>query len=161
MSLKKVISGGQTGADRAALIAAKRRGFQTGGYMPRGFMTSEGPNPALAKEFGLLEHPGGYRERTWANVAMADATLRFAQRWSSPGEICTLNALRHYHKPYRDINLADGPGWDEIAEWLANSRVTVLNVAGNSERTCPGISEFVIDYMIEMLNVLRKRTSCT
>ena len=54
---EKVISGGQTGADQAGLIAAEKAGITTGGWMPKGFRTLDGPNPGLAARFGLREHP--------------------------------------------------------------------------------------------------------
>ena len=53
--LSKIISGGQTGADRAGLEVAKRLGYETGGTVPRGYKTSTGPDPTL-KEFGVVEH---------------------------------------------------------------------------------------------------------
>ena len=76
--LHKVISGGQTGSDQAGLIAAARFGIATGGWMPRGFETADGPNPRLAERFGLREHTGGYVERTSTNVRDSDGTIRIA-----------------------------------------------------------------------------------
>jgi hypothetical protein len=57
--LQKVISGGQTGTDQADLIAVTRFGIATGGWMPRGFQTADGPNLQLAERYGLREHTGG------------------------------------------------------------------------------------------------------
>ena len=74
MIIEKVISGGQTGADRAGLIAAKKCGIQTGGYIPKGFKTELGSEPNLANEFGLVEFGITYPVRTLANVEQADAT---------------------------------------------------------------------------------------
>src|SRR5262245_37269304 len=73
-----VVSGGQTGADQAGLIAARRFGIPTGGWMPKGFLTTTGPAPDLAREFGLREHSGGYADRTEANLRLPAGTLRFA-----------------------------------------------------------------------------------
>lgn len=52
MTLRRVISGGQCGVDVAALRAAKRAGLQTGGTMPRGWRTLDGPRPEYAAEYG-------------------------------------------------------------------------------------------------------------
>ncbi len=65
----KVISGEQTGADQAGLRAAKACGIATGGMMPKGFRTLDGPDKALAEEFGLREHTSpSYNMRTSANA---------------------------------------------------------------------------------------------
>lgn len=72
----KVISGGQTGVDQSALVAASYFGFATGGLMPKGFATEKGPNPELAKRFGLTESESPhYDHRTRENVRVADAII--------------------------------------------------------------------------------------
>ena len=53
--VRKIISGGQTGADQAGLAVAKRLGIPTGGFVPKGFLTEAGPRPDLAAEYGLEE----------------------------------------------------------------------------------------------------------
>jgi predicted Rossmann-fold nucleotide-binding protein len=71
----RVVSGGQTGVDQAALRAARAAGFETGGFAPQGWATEAGPAPWLA-EYGLVEcRVGGYPARTFENVRVADATL--------------------------------------------------------------------------------------
>ena len=78
---EKVISGGQTRADQAGLIAAARFGIATGGWMPKGCRTLAGPNPELAARFGLREHPSeDYPPRTELNVLRSSGTL-----WFGPG----------------------------------------------------------------------------
>ena len=149
---QQVVSGGQTGADQAGLIAARRFGIPTGGWMPQGFLTTTGPAPDLARAFGLQEHPGGYADRTEANVRLADGTLRFAASFETPGEKCTLKWLRPHGKPYLDIDRADPPPVGEVAAWIKRHNIRVLNVAGNVEprskkARASGITEFVIDYL--------------
>src|SRR3989338_2032377 len=87
--LEKIISGGQTGADRAALRAAKALGFATGGMAPPNYRTSAGYDRALATEYGLSQFVGksvsaaaGYIARSRHNVDAADATLAFRVRSS-------------------------------------------------------------------------------
>ena len=80
---RKVISGGQTGADQAGLVVARRFGIPTAGWMPRGWKTSAEPNPHLGREYGLREHTGDYAERTAANVRDSDGTIRFAGSFRS------------------------------------------------------------------------------
>jgi len=156
---QRVISGGQTGADQAGLIAARRFGIATGGWMPKGFLTSTGPAPELAREFGLREHPGNYADRTETNVRLADGTLRFAASFETLGEKCTLKWLRHHRKPFMDIDLATPPPVEEVAAWIKRHNVKVLNVAGNVEpkskkAKTSGITEFVIDYLCRVFLAL-------
>lgn len=156
---ERVISGGQTGADQAGLAAAKMCCIPTGGWMPKGFLTSSGPDPDLAREFGLKEHAGGYSDRTGANVRDSDATIRFAASFQTYGERCTLRWLLQFGKPYLDVNVAAPPPPRKVADWLAANRVRVLNVAGNSEpkskrAKAVGITAFVAAYLVEVFTLL-------
>ena len=72
--LSKVISGGQTGADLAALVAAQAVGLETGGTAPERYMTENGESPQLGRAYGLVAE-GTYSSRTKKNVDDADATL--------------------------------------------------------------------------------------
>ena len=100
----KVISGGQIGADIAALRAAKKLGIETGGWMPKGFRTKEGGKWEYADEYSMKEtSTRDYPTRTGLNVAESDGTLRFAYNWNSRGERATLRCLQKYEKPYYNI----------------------------------------------------------
>jgi len=76
----KVISGGQTVADQAGLIATRRFGIPTGGWMPNGFETADGPNPQLARKYRLREHRSGNAERTATNWRDSDGTIHLARK---------------------------------------------------------------------------------
>jgi hypothetical protein len=89
--------------------------------MPKGFRTSIGPAPDLARAFGLQEHSGGYADRTEANVRLADGTLRLAASFETPGEKCTLKWLLHHGRPYLDIDRADPPPVEEVAAWTSGT----------------------------------------
>ncbi len=92
--LTKVISGGQTGVDIAALRAAKAVGLETGGWMPMGFKTEAGPRPEYADLYGMRETDStGYPDRTERNVEWADCTILFALRMDSPGAKATEKAV--------------------------------------------------------------------
>ena len=134
MILKKVISGGQTGADQAGLAAAKSYDILTGGFAPKNFMTSSGANATLKYAYGLEEIEGSYKERTRMNVEAADATIRLAIDFDSPGEKCTLNAIKDYNKPYYDVNLLNAPAHtSEVVAWILEGKFEILNIAGNSQ----------------------------
>lgn len=156
MLLERVISGGQTGADRAALIAARAAGIPTGGWMPAGFLAHDGNHPHFAELFGMRETASAnYQPRTALNVKEADATLRFATVWGSPGEVLTLSLCREHGKPHLDVNPWGGEvNPEEVARWIAATGARVLNVAGNSERTSPGIQESVVEFLGEVFALL-------
>ena len=156
--LIKIVSGGQTGVDVAALRAARGLGIATGGWAPRGWATLDGPAPWLA-DYGLVEHAlSGYAPRTEANVRDSDATLRLAADFLSPGEKLTIAMVDRHKKPHADVVMVadrihggyrvtaivvdgarrfDARSRDALVAWVRRYRV--INVAGNSERTAPGI----------------------
>jgi predicted Rossmann-fold nucleotide-binding protein len=78
LAIELVIGGGQTGADQAGWRAAHAAGIPTGGSMPRGFLTVQGPRPEFAATFGAVElEAPDYPPRTRANVRDSDGTLIF------------------------------------------------------------------------------------
>jgi hypothetical protein len=154
--IEKVISGGQVGADIAALRAASRLGIPTGGWCPAGWRTLAGPNKAL-RGLGLREHPSPkYPPRTFANVRDSDATIRIASTFDSAGEKCTLRAIRQYGKPYHDIPLFYRKGWRVSSNTVRDARafleehdVRTLNVAGNASANLEVAVEIVMTKVLE------------
>lgn len=156
MILERVISGGQTGADRGGLAAAKAAGIPTGGWMPRGFLALDGLRPEFAGLYGVREHSSHrYPPRTERNVKESAGTLRFATDWDSPGEVLTLRVCEKHGKPHRAVTPGDGTTAAVVAAWITANRIRVLNVAGNTERTSPGIEAFVAGFLAEVFRVLR------
>lgn len=159
MTLVRVISGGQTGVDQAALRAARRLGIATGGWAPHGYKTLRGCERELLAGFGLVEHESAaYPPRTEANVRDSDATLRIAADFSSPGERCTKSAIERLRKHCLNIHashLGGGPRvlrqCEHLRNWLRHHNVQVLNVAGNSEETAPGIGALAEEFLLEAL----------
>lgn len=155
--LEKVISGGQTGADRGALVAAKAAGLQTGGWMPLGFTAKDGSHPEFAAQYGIKEHHSpNYPPRTRNNIKESDGTIRFASNWNHPGEKVTLRYLKELHKPHIDVDINSPNAWtpDDIVTWLKLKKIKILNVAGNSEITSPGIQTFVASFMMQVFDKL-------
>ena len=133
----KIISGGQTGADRTALEIARELGIETGGYAPLGWKTDEGPDPSLA-EFGLQQcNFPSYRIRTRLNVQASHGTVIFGDT-ESPGCTCTINDCLVYERPY-----IENPTVKELVDWMCLGQIAILNVAGNRRRTNPQICELV------------------
>jgi hypothetical protein len=149
--IEKIISGGQIGADNAGLIAAEILKIPTGGFAPKNYMTMRGSNPLL-KKYGLIEIDGGYRKRTWMNVEYSDGTIRFATNFHSPGEICTMNAIKNYKRPHIDVPMDKFTGKienpDEIRDavivWINTHNIKILNVAGNTGADEKEIVDFLI-----------------
>jgi len=135
--LYKIISGGQAGADIAGIKVGLDLGLQTGGHAPLGYRTKFGNKVGL-KKYGLIEHSSPeYKPRTYLNVKNSDATIRFATNFNSGGEICTLNAIHKYNKPYFDIDLNE---WGnilifDVMDFFHKNNVGILNVAGNAGKT--------------------------
>lgn len=154
MILRKIISGGQTGADQGGLRAGRALGLETGGWVPRGWLTLDGPAPWLAG-YGCVEAPTSeYAPRTEMNVRDSDATIRFALDLSTPGERCTLRAIEKYGKPFTDVTWVDltmvpaNQVATRLAIFLRQHCVAVLNVAGNSDRRAPGIEWAVVRLLV-------------
>jgi hypothetical protein len=150
----KIISGGQSGTDQAALRAAKVAGLPTGGFATKGWLTEDGPAPWLS-EFGLVETADtSYPSRTRRNVAESDGTLIFDAVCSS-GTALAHRECERQRKPFRCI-LLDKPAKGkpaglsvsaippkEIADWIKEEKIRVLNIGGNRESKCPGIGVLV------------------
>ena len=151
--LEKICSGGQNGADQAGLRAAKSVGLKTGGWIPNNCKTLDGPRFDLLLEFGLTEHASPlYPPRTEANVCTSDATIRFASNFNSAGERCTKRAIKWFKKPYLDVDINDPLPIEEVVKWIKDNDFKILNIAGNSEDTSPGIGKFVEDYLKEVFS---------
>lgn len=138
--LVKLISGGQTGVDRGALDAALDRGFSCGGACPRGRRAEDGVIP---DRYPLTElGSANYITRTRRNVADADATLILARGALTGGTAATAAHARTLGRPCLVVDMEDGTPADiarRIADWLDETGVEVLNVAGPRESSHPGI----------------------
>lgn len=153
--LTKIISGGQTGADRAALITAKSVGLQTGGTMPKGFIAHDGCHPEFAELYNIKEDSSStYAPRTFKNACEADGTIRFAADFTTAGEQLTLIAATASKKPHFDIDVLGDTSPEQLVEWIIANNIQTLNVAGNSEKSAPGIGEFVNHFLLEVFRQL-------
>ncbi len=137
MRLKKVISGGQTGVDIAALRAAADANLETGGSIPKGFLTERGCDPSL-KNFGLVETPStSYVPRTENNVKNSDATLWYGNMTSRGGQLTRRMCDKH-GKAFVIINNDTS---QSVFELIRDRGYKTINVAGNRESVSPGIEK--------------------
>jgi hypothetical protein len=141
MTILKIISGGQTGVDIAALRAARAENYATGGTCPKGWRTEAGPQPDLLRSFGLFEHESEeYPARTRANVEESDCTLIISDVMDG-GSQHTAELCVQLRKPFLPVMRANiGPGGeDDVIAWFHAVPHEILNVAGNRESKSPGI----------------------
>lgn len=124
--------------------------METGGWMPRGWATETGPRPDFQQMYNMMEHWGGYPERTRANVRDSKATITFGNA-NEPGTRKTIR-LCHDFRPYIHVLYPQciRPVWI-INEFLNRYRPTVLNIAGNRESVNPGINAWVRNILMEAL----------
>jgi hypothetical protein len=133
----KVVSGGQTGVDRAALDAARALGLPCGGWCPRGRLAEDGP---IDTGYPLAETPGAdYAQRTEWNVRDSDGTLVLARGRPSGGTALTIALARRLGRPLLVVHLERDPSADEARRWIEARGIGVLNVAGPRESQRPGV----------------------
>jgi hypothetical protein len=152
--LEKIISGGQTGADQAAWRAAQAFGIATGGAMPQGFLTEDGPRPEFAERFGAVALPTEVAEaRTIQNVVHSDATLWFGDTTTS-GAHATVGVCQPHGKPC--MVLYPGASFEpsHVVSWIGEGQFKTLNVAGNRESHAPGIGELVYQFLCDVFSQL-------
>jgi len=139
--LERIVSGGQTGADRAALDWAIEREIAHGGWCPRGRRAEDG---RIGLHYSLRETPSrDYQQRTHWNVRDSDGTLIISRTAElSGGSAYTARCAERLGKPWRHIH----PGADSVENitgFLDQHRIRTLNVAGPRVSTDPGICEYV------------------
>jgi len=150
-----IISGGQTGADRAALDFAIAHGIPHGGWCPKGRRAEDG---SLDARYQMRETESkDYRQRTRRNVADSDATLILNLGELANGSLATRHFAERVNKPVRVVALDAGDLATEAArvhEWLADNAIAVLNVAGPRESKRPGIYRNGLAFL-ELLHAAR------
>jgi len=154
---EKIISGGQTGVDRAALDAALKLGLPCGGWCPKGRRAEDGRIPDC---YPLEETSSAdYRVRTELNVTDSDGTLILT--WGPPmgGTALTLNLARRTHKPFLVVDLIRGESPAEVWVWARAKKILILNVAGPRESEAPGVYVQAFSFLHEVLANVPKNSS--
>jgi hypothetical protein len=139
--IEGIVSGGQTGVDRAALDAALVLGLPCGGWCPRGRRAEDGP---LDPRYPLRETPSShYPERTEWNVRDSDGTLILTRGPARGGTALTIALARRLGRPHLVLDLAAHPRPDpaKVTLWADAHHIATLNVAGPRESQHPGIQD--------------------
>ena len=135
--LDKIISGGQTGVDRAALDVALALGLPVGGWCPKGRRAEDGRIP---DRYPLTETPErNYQTRTRRNIEDADGTLILNLGALDGGTALTVAHARQIGKPCLIVALEEGIEPATFQDWLAAHPITVLTIAGPRESKRPGV----------------------
>lgn len=127
--LRKIISGGQTGADRIGLDFALAEGYEVGGFCPKGRRAEDGRVP---DKYPLIEtHSSFYSVPTKLNVDLGDATVIIINKLLTPGSAQTRAMAEKAHKPVHILDTADDHAKIKLFEFLTRHDPEVLTVAGS------------------------------
>ncbi len=149
--IDKIISGGQTGADRAALDWAIRHHISHEGWCPKGRRAEDG---VISDCYNLKETPQrNYRQRTKWNVRDSDATLIVTLgRKLTGGSLLTAHQAMKRGRPW--LHVCPSEDWkSKLTEFLNQHQIHILNVAGPRDSTAPGIGSFVEQVLDELVPV--------
>ena len=152
MPITRVISGGQTGPDRAALDVALQLGLACGGWCPRGRAAEDGPIDA---RYPLKETAGADpAERNRRNVGDADGTLILAGGELTGGTALTRRVAVELGKPHLVIDpscASTAEAVRQVRRWIEEQGIAVLNIAGPRESDSPGIYERARSLLLALL----------
>ena len=152
----KIISGGQTGVDRAALDAAMKHGIECGGWCPAGRLDEFGriPDRYPVKE---LEH-GGFEDRTRTNVRDSAATVVIYSGELRGGTAQTVQFCIEQEKPHQLIDAAQVSAQDATnlaLDLVRKHKIDILNVAGPRQSEWPG----GYDYAFRVMDIFLTRSA--
>lgn len=147
--IKKIISGGQTGVDRAALDIALELGIPCGGWCPKGRKAEDGVIP---ERYPLSETDStGYTKRTKMNVLDADGTLVLYHYVLMGGSEFTIEFAQKKNKPALAIDMmAPQKSYSQILDWVKRNNIQILNVAGPREKGALNIHGRATFYLQEL-----------
>jgi hypothetical protein len=151
--IRRIVSGGQTGVDRAALDVAHALGIAYGGWVPRGRAAEDGPVPASYT--GMRETSSADPAlRTVLNVRDSDATLVITRGPATAGSARTLDAAARVGRPVLHLDLArlsTDAAATLLVRWLTQRRPAILNVAGPRAGEDPVIGDLAREVLTAAL----------
>jgi predicted Rossmann-fold nucleotide-binding protein len=153
MTLKKIVSGGQTGVDRAALDGAMEKNFPVGGWCPKERIAEDG---RIDKRYPLTEtHSTNYTIRTEANVIDSDGTLIFTATNLEGGTLNTVEYCKKHNKPYFVADINKNIELSKIHNWLMENNIEILNIAGPRASKQPDIYDKTKPIIKNMINIIQ------
>jgi hypothetical protein len=150
--VNKIVSGGQTGVDRAALDFAMETGIEHGGWCPRGRLAEDG---RIDSRYQLMELASRqYVDRTRRNVLDTDGTLVLYTGTLQGGTFLTVRYAEQINKPCMKVRLTHPGKIDRVRDWLHKHNIHQLNVAGPRASKDPSIYDRTVAYLRELLKSL-------
>ena len=154
----RIVSGGQTGVDRAALDAALDAGVDCGGWCPDGRAAEDGVIPA---QYPVVPLPdgGGYEQRTVRNVRDSDGTVILSFGPPQGGSKTTLDAALAADRPVLVVDArttSQQAAAEQIAEFAQAHSIRTLNVAGPRHSEQPLIADWARDAVAMALRLLTR-----
>jgi hypothetical protein len=148
-----MISGGQSGVDRAALDVAMQLRVPCGGWCPKGRLAEDGTIP---DRYPLQETPSAlHAQRTEWNVRDSDGTLVLTLGQPTEGTAFTIAVTKRLGKPCLVLDLARTPEISAVQSWATQYGLQTLNVAGPRESKCPGIYQTASALLRKLLEAVR------
>lgn len=152
----RIISGGQTGVDRAALDVALELGLLHGGFVPKGRKAEDGRVP---EKYNLIELSStSYPVRTRANILEADGTLILTPPRPTGGTRLTAKIAHQYDRIWLAVDPFQNDKEDHLIQrvltWIGSHQIETLNVAGPRESKIPGIYEISCKFLRKLLEKL-------
>jgi hypothetical protein len=153
----EIVSGGQTGVDRAALDAAIKLNIPHGGWCPKGRLAEDS---TIAKHYKLKEtYTSEYSERTKLNIRDSDGTLILTPETLdkiTDGTILTIREVKEKNKPCLIISLTQIQDFNfkDILSWIKENHIKILNIAGPRESQSPGIYNMAYKFIESLLILL-------
>jgi len=155
MLLKKIVSGGQTGVDRAALDVALQLGIPCGGWCPKGRLAEDGEIPA---RYPLQETPSSkYQVRTDWNIRDSDATMILNLGELEGGTALTEILASGYGSPCIVLDLEADQDMEQLYAWLKENMVSTLNIAGPRASKRPNAYRLTVELLQHLIPVVRAR----
>jgi hypothetical protein len=159
MIINKIISGGQTGADQAALDVAIKLNVRHGGWIPKGRITEAG---FLPKKYNLQEMPtASYPLRTEKNIIDSDGTLIISHGMLTGGSALTERYAMKHERPCLHIDLNEMTDLEaalKTATWISKNSIAVLNVAGPRASKDPEIYQAVFNILESTVHLCSVKT---
>ena len=143
--LEQIVSGGQSGVDRAALDFAMESGIAHGGWCPLGRVAEDG---TIGQRYQLRETDSrDYAVRTERNVIDSTATLIIHRGTLTGGTLLTARLAKKWKKPTLKLDVQGMVFPESFQDWLVQNEITVLNVAGPRESSQPGIYQEALEIL--------------
>lgn len=149
LGIQRIVSGGQTGVDRAALDVAIELKIPHGGWCPKGRRCEEGRIPEVYR-LKELESPE-YAVRTQRNVIDSDGTLILYRQRLQGGTALTWRFARELGKPVVRVRLDASRDLAAIVSWLRENQIATLNVAGPRASSHPELYRMARELLLQLL----------